>query len=547
MTITHDQFHGRRCVIAAASSRAAAEAFVREHQLDEALVLTRHELISSPPALRRTVKNAGVDLAIIHSSDWSQETAPQFYELLLAVLPVSRRYLVDDAGRYTRELDRRLLALSAVRLPVDAARAFAAVAGELMHPLRPRPTRTPRGKPHTAGSQPAVLAIWLGALAASVGGSVTHISGILRGFRNAGFRVGLISAVTPPPQLQAVVDELELCDPLPRSLRLTADISDLALNASVRAAGVRLLRRLQPTFVYQRHRQFLAAGRDLASLAGVPFVLEYNGSETWVREHWAAQIQLEKVFTPICARLERRAVQSADLVVAISGHAAKMAVQDGARADALIVAPNGVDVDEVDAVLSRANGKAPGPPRIGWIGSFGPWHGAEVLIRALPLLSDDIELVMIGDGIERLRCRSLADELGVGSRIEWLGVLPHDQALRSLAACDVLASPHVPLQDRPFFGSPTKLFEYMAIGKPIIASRLEQIAEILEDGATAVLVEPGEPRQLAQGLAGVLAAPDRGRALGQAARREASRSHTWDHRARAILDGLEITPPADAA
>jgi glycosyltransferase involved in cell wall biosynthesis len=127
----------------------------------------------------------------------------------------------------------------------------------------------------------------------------------------------------------------------------------------------------------------------------------------------------------------------------------------------------------------------------------------------------------------------------VDDRIEWDGALPHDEALARLAACDILASPHVPLPDQPFFGSPMKIFEYMALGRPIVASRLEQLGEVLEDGRTAVLVRPGDAGDLAAGIERVLSVPDRGAALGRAARTEVERAHTWDSRAADILAALD--------
>ena len=124
--------------------------------------------------------------------------------------------------------------------------------------------------------------------------------------------------------------------------------------------------------------------------------------------------------------------------------------------------------------------------------------------------------------------------------------MPHDEAIRRLAECDVLVSPHVEIPNQRFFGSPTKLFEYMAIGRPIVASRLEQLGDVLEDGATARLVTPGDERELALAIDQVLGSPDRGQALGRAARREAER-HTWDRRARAIMDRLDLAAPVTPA
>jgi glycosyltransferase involved in cell wall biosynthesis len=83
-----------------------------------------------------------------------------------------------------------------------------------------------------------------------------------------------------------------------------------------------------------------------------------------------------------------------------------------------------------------------------------------------------------------------------------------------------------------------KIFEYMAIGRPIVASRLEQLGDVLEHERTALLVPPGDVDKLAEGIERVLAAPDRGASLGRAAREEVERSHTWDRRAADVLDGL---------
>jgi glycosyltransferase involved in cell wall biosynthesis len=151
----------------------------------------------------------------------------------------------------------------------------------------------------------------------------------------------------------------------------------------------------------------------------------------------------------------------------------------------------------------------------------------------------DARVMMIGDGRERGRCQRLASELGVEDRVIWQGRTPHDRALQLLRGCDVLASPHVELAGgEPFFGSPTKIFEYMALSRPIVASRLGQIGEVLEDDRTALLVTPGDELELAEAISSLLADRERGERLAAAARREIESAHTWDHRATAILARL---------
>jgi glycosyltransferase involved in cell wall biosynthesis len=115
--------------------------------------------------------------------------------------------------------------------------------------------------------------------------------------------------------------------------------------------------------------------------------------------------------------------------------------------------------------------------------------------------------------------------------------VPQEEAADYLAACDLLVSPHVPNPDGSrFFGSPTKLFEYMAMGKGIVASRLEQIGEVLQDGESALLVPPGDAASLATAIGRLFRDPALSARLGAAAREAAVERHTWDKNARDILD-----------
>jgi glycosyltransferase involved in cell wall biosynthesis len=340
----------------------------------------------------------------------------------------------------------------------------------------------------------------------------------------------------PPPQLQAAVDDCEIADPLPRCARLTLETEEISLNRYLREAGERLLRRLRPAFVYQRHDAFITSGIDLALRHEIPLVLEWNSSAAWKRRHWGTkQYRFKHVFDRFLVAVEEESLKRSVLIRAVSSRAAEMAVECGAAPDRVVSIPNAVDIDAIPAPTQVTDHN--GPPLVGWVGSFGPWHGASVLIQALAQLGD-VRAVLVGEGAERDGCMVLARDLGVEERIEWTGALPHREAIMRMSACDVLASPHVPSEGRAFFGSPTKLFEFMAMGRPIVASALEQLDDILDDGRTARLVRPGDATDLARGVREVLTSPDRGQSLGIAARSEAVTQHTWDHRAEELIERL---------
>jgi glycosyltransferase involved in cell wall biosynthesis len=135
--------------------------------------------------------------------------------------------------------------------------------------------------------------------------------------------------------------------------------------------------------------------------------------------------------------------------------------------------------------------------------------------------------------------KQLEAEVAAG-RVIFTGAVGHERVPRLLDACDILVAPHVPLADgSEFFGSPTKIFEYMAMGKGIVASRLGQIGEVLVDGETALLVEPADVEELRAAILRLVEAEDLRRSLGARAREVAKREHTWTHNAQRVLDAYQ--------
>jgi glycosyltransferase involved in cell wall biosynthesis len=467
----------------------------------------------------------------VHATELERIANPHVVMLAAALAPVEARYVVDDVG--AAPLPRSSAGARALAMLPDALRVARLRSSELRRHRFEPPERRRRCDPRDG----TVLAIWRGAPENTVGGSITHAAGILRGFRSCGLRVVLATAFEPPPQLRAHIDDVEVAPPIRAPYRLTRDSEGLALNAALTETAITLGRRIGARFVYQRHDAFLTAGAEAAEVLARPLILEWNGSEVWTRANWLEHRPFQGVFDRAVALAEVRSVAAADVIAAVSNAAADMAINAGALPDDLVVSPNAVDLNEIDAAIAEA-ARELDPSCIGWIGTFGPWHGAEVLVRALDLLPPNVKAIMIGEGAQRMACERLAESLGVRERVEFTGGLPHADALRRLSACGILASPHVPLPDRPFFGSPTKLFEYMALGRPIVASGLEQIASILDD-QTAYLVRPGDVGDFARGVSAVLADRRRAAARARSARAAVTSRHTWEHRARALVNVVD--------
>ncbi|HKC63219.1 MAG TPA: glycosyltransferase family 4 protein, partial [Pyrinomonadaceae bacterium] len=176
---------------------------------------------------------------------------------------------------------------------------------------------------------------------------------------------------------------------------------------------------------------------------------------------------------------------------------------------------------------------------VGFVGTFGPWHGVLALAEAIKIVPDAarVRFLMVGSGSLRSEVERILSASGALNRVILTGSVEHERVPALLDACDVLVSPHVPLEDgSEFFGSPTKLFEYMAMGRGIVASRLGQIGDVLKDEETALLVEPGNVQELSEAIMRLANSPNLRERLGAAARREAIQHHTWTHNARRVLN-----------
>jgi glycosyltransferase involved in cell wall biosynthesis len=379
--------------------------------------------------------------------------------------------------------------------------------------------------------------LWFGVKA---GGSIAHVAGVVNALLDRGRAVTLATASDP-----IGVDPHATVRPLrpPRTYGLPVESNLYRFGRSVPAQ----VDEVDPTgFVYQRHSLGSYAGAVIARRLGVPLVLEYNGSEVWVARNWGRPLRYER----LALDAEEASLRHARLVVTISEPLADDLVSRGIERERVVWHPNGVDADrfspdrfatdEIQALRAH-HGLQPDAVIVTFVGTFGHWHGADVLARAIRLNADaareaGARFLLVGDGLTMPDVRR---ELAGAEDVAVLaGLVPQADAPLYLAASDILVSPHVPNADGSrFFGSPTKLFEYMAAGKAIVASDLDQVGDVLRDGA-GVLVPPGDAEALGRAIGELVADEPRRAALGEAARRRVLERYTWDHHVGAILAAL---------
>ncbi len=168
---------------------------------------------------------------------------------------------------------------------------------------------------------------------------------------------------------------------------------------------------------------------------------------------------------------------------------------------------------------------------IGWTGILREWHGVELLLDALPLVPDAC-LLIVGDGPARAALEARAGApAGLQDRVVITGRVPHEAMRDHVAAMDIA----VVADERTGIASPMKLVEYMAMARAVVAPRLDNIRDLVDDDVDGLLFAQGDAAALGavfRRLAGDSALRER---LGRAARRKVETTRNWRQNAIGVL------------
>ena len=359
---------------------------------------------------------------------------------------------------------------------------------------------------------------------------------------------GLICVTASP---FALLNEFEIDQiVLPSRTPLSDEFSLVENGAAYEGVIEELIRLYQPKFVFQR----LVLGNPSVARAcqrlGVPHIAEFNGSELTMSKIFGGR---EMGNAEVLQSIETESFRQADVICTVSEPVKDMVTGLGIPDDKILVNPNGVDLEAYGPLpaadrtaLRETLGFGPQDVVVGFCGTFGGWHGIEVLAEALPQICAErssVKFLLIGDGNFKHLIKAAIAEHALEARIKDVGMVPQQDAARLLAACDILLSPHSKnMGDKPFFGSPTKLFEYMAYGAGIVCSDLVQLGEVMRPALTladrssrkpanearAILVEPASVAQLVAATLWLIDDPDLRTALGRNAQAAAAAYYSWD-------------------
>lgn len=245
-----------------------------------------------------------------------------------------------------------------------------------------------------------------------------------------------------------------------------------------------------------------ATGMWLARWWGIPVVLE-------IRDLWPDYVAEMGLLPRTAERLlfaaERFMLRRADHVVTVTESFRSRVIAKGVAPERASVISNGIDPDFYRPVaapkLHPALVRRDGERVVGYLGNFGRGQALDQVIEAARLIRlrrRNVRFVLVGDGPTSPGISSRATELG-GDFVSIWPPIPKKETVDFYNACDVVLVPHAPLK---LFAEtvPSKLFEVMACGRPLVASVAGEAAEIVRSSGGGLVVEPGDPVSLAEAI-----------------------------------------------
>lgn len=275
------------------------------------------------------------------------------------------------------------------------------------------------------------------------------------------------------------------------------ELLELAYSLIAYRRLLKAARTFRPDFIYERYNLYLLAGSMAKRKLGIPLLLEVNAPLAEERSRHSGGLGLPW----LARRAEARAWRSADFVLPVTHVLGTYISAVGVPSERIVVIPNGINREHFTAAPTPTEAKArlglSGRLVLGFTGFVRDWHGVDRVIHWLG--SNDAPanamLLVVGDGPVRGELEKLAAALGLGDRVRFTGVIDRDRVPEHVAAFDIALQPAVVP-----YASPLKLFEYLALGKPVIAPRQPNIEEILTDGVNALLFDAEEQGAFERGL-----------------------------------------------
>lgn len=320
------------------------------------------------------------------------------------------------------------------------------------------------------------------------------------------------------------------------------EVLALPYNKKSVKAILKIIEQEKPDFLFQQHHDFLYGGAMVKKKTGIPFLLHVDSIEYWVKKNWG-----KLYFGNLLKWAEEIQLDQCDGIFTVSQAVKDQLTGLGIDENKIIITPCGVDpqqfTPEIDGTQVRKKFNIEDKFVCGFTGTFGQWHGLDVIAKAMKYVVDKIPnafFLLVGDGMLRADIEEIIKKDNMEKYSHITGIVNFRDVPKYMAACDVMLSPCVGnADDTAFFNSPVKMFEYISMGKPVVATNLGQQGEVIRDNYNGLHCEENSPEDLAEKIIQLYQDKELAGKLGKNGRLDALNYHDWLYDAVRIIRGYE--------
>ncbi|MFC1959486.1 glycosyltransferase family 4 protein [Chloroflexota bacterium] len=320
--------------------------------------------------------------------------------------------------------------------------------------------------------------------------------------------------------------------PRPLAMRMR-DAARIAYGRRYAARLLAAIEQHQPDVILETHIAFSEAGKIAAEQTGLPLILDD------VAPSWEEEQQYGVGLAQRARDIHRAVTGQARLLVAVSDVIRRLLIEEGQPAGKIITVHNGINDGYFNAgvdgrVWRDHYGLADDTVVIGFVGSFQAYHRVDLLVEAFAQIKTDhaTHLLLVGEGKYTPAVKAQVQQLGLTDRVTFTGRIPYTDVAAYTAACDIAVMPATNT-----YGNPMKVYEYMAMAKPVVAPDQETITELATHQENAYLFPTEDVPALAATLQTLIDDEGLRQRLGQQAAQFAQ-EHTWDKHAVLLHEAM---------
>lgn len=360
-----------------------------------------------------------------------------------------------------------------------------------------------------------------------------HINEITQALRTLGHQVDILSPGGVNKIAGDDIKKKKVFKLLSKSPEFLFELMELFYNFISYKKLSALLRQNKYDLLYERYAIFNLAGIKAAHRFGIPAILEVNYTS-----FMPLYRRRTRALKPLAHFIDRKILNQSDGLVVVSTYLKQHLLNLGIKESKIIVSTNAANPKKfnpsIDSTPIKKQYELTGKKVIGFVGGFYPWHGLEILVDCfIEIIGkyQDVLLFLIGDGPLKQRIETKIKESGLEKYVRFTGSINHNNLPDYIAAFDIAVMP-----DSNEYGSPMKIYEYMAMGKPVIAPCLGPLEDGINDGKEGILFKQNDKKALINAITKLLTCDGYRNEMGQNAIKKVLSNHTWEINAQDILN-----------